>query len=216
VMSAYPAAILFDLDGTLIDSEEVWNDALREFVRRRGTALSAEVLARTHGLTEFDAMTLVHDALGWRGRNIDVDVAWVERRVGQEYTRRLPLMAGAADLLRLLRGLRIPIGLVTSTKRHLVDLALAHLGEFDVVMCGDDTDTHKPHPGPYVTAATRMAVDVRACVAIEDSIPGITSALAAGCAVLAVGGRLPRILPGIRRVDSLCEVDIHLLTSLLA
>src|SRR5690242_17517977 len=173
VMSAYPAAILFDLDGTLIDSEEVWNDALREFARMRGAAVSAEVLARTHGLTEFDAMVLVHDALGWRGRDIDLDIAWVERRVGQVYTRRLPVTKGAADLLRLLRRKRIPIGLVTSTKRPLVELALTQLGTFDIVLCHDDTDTHKPHPGPYLAAATGMAVDIRACIAIEDSIPGI-------------------------------------------
>ncbi len=214
-MCTYPAAILFDLDGTLIDSEEVWNDALRDFVRMRGAALSAEVLARTHGLTESDAMALVHDALGWRGRDLDADVAWVERRVGQEYARRLPVTAGAADLLRLLRHRRIPVGLVTSTKRHLVELALAHLGEFDIVLCGDETETHKPHPGPYLAAATRMAVEAHACIAIEDSIPGITSARAAGCAVVAVGRRLPPVLPGIRRVSTLHEVDLDLLTSLI-
>jgi HAD superfamily hydrolase (TIGR01509 family) len=214
-MSAYPAAILFDLDGTLIDSEEVWNEALREFVRMRGAAVSAEVLAGTHGLTQSDAMALVHDALGWRGRDIDVDIAWVERRVGQEYARWLPVTTGAADLLRQLRRKRIPIGLVTSTRRQLVELVLTQLGGFDIVLCGDDTDTHKPDPGPYLAAATGMAVDVRACIAIEDSIPGITSARAAGCAVVAVGGRLPPVLPGIRRVGSLREVDLNLLRSLV-
>jgi len=214
-MSAYPAAILFDLDGTLIDSEEVWNDALQDFVRMRGAALPAELLARTHGLTESDAMRLVHDTLGWRGHDIDVDIAWVERRVKEEYLRRLPLTAGATDLLELLRRQQIPVGLVTSTKRHLVDLALAQLGEFDIVLCGDDTETHKPHPGPYVAAATRMAVEAGACIAIEDSLPGITSARAAGCAVVAVGMRLPPVLPGIRRVGSLRDIDLALLRSVI-
>jgi HAD superfamily hydrolase (TIGR01509 family) len=183
------AAVFLDLDGTLIDSETIWNESIRWLVDQHGSAISEVVLARTHGLEVFQALRLVHDSLGWPLDQLETHVACVARRVADSYRARVPWRPGAQSLLCELRTANIPTALVTSSYRELVEIILCGLdgSTFDAVVCGDEVTSPKPHPEPYLTAASLLGVDVRACVAIEDSPNGAASAKAAGCTVLYIG-----------------------------
>ena len=125
---------------------------------------------------------------------------------------------GAAELLTRLDAAGVPMALVTATRRHLVVVALDTIGRghFRAVVTGDEVDQTKPHPLPYLTAAALLGVDVRRCVAIEDSPTGVASALAAGAAVLAVPAEVDlSTLTGVTLVDSLADVDVGFLTRLV-
>jgi len=225
------SAVLFDLDGTLIESDAVWDGAVSALAAERGANVAAEILAMTQGLASVDAMALVHDHLSWQGRDLAADVAWVEARVREIYLDQIRLRPGALTLIGRVRAARIPTGLVTSTNRPLVDLVLDTVGRdhFDVVVCGDDVRAPKPDPEPYLTAAARLGVPAGRCVAVEDSAPGATSARAAGCRVVLVGGLfggptggptggftggLPAV-NGDLVVESLVDVDVDMLARLV-
>jgi HAD superfamily hydrolase (TIGR01509 family) len=184
-----PAAVFFDLDGTLIESEEVWNDAVRHLARSRATEPGESLLARTRGVDLTQALTIVHNALGWHLHDLAADTEWVERWVAAAYRKGVTWRPGARNLLTQVRAARIPTALVTSSYRRIVDIVLDTLGRanFDAVVCGDEVKVPKPDPEPYVLAAQLLDVNVRDCVAIEDSQQGVASARAAGCAVLFVG-----------------------------
>jgi len=113
----------------------------------------------------------------------------------------------------------VPLGLVTMSYQRLVDPILAALGGdvFDVVVTGDAVTYGKPHPEPYLTAARLLGVAPKACLAIEDSNPGTTSAAAAGCTVLVVPHHVP-VDPGVRRIhhDTLQDLDLTRLRELVA
>lgn len=208
------SAVLFDLDGTLIESDTVWDDAVVELAAGRDAVIPRDVLALTQGLCSQDAMTLVHTHLAWDGRDVAADVAWVEARVRDIYLDRVQWRPGALALVRLVRSAGIPTGLVTSTNRPLVDLLLDTVGRenFDVTVCGDDVRRPKPHPEPYLTAAARLGVPPASCVAIEDSLPGAASARAADCRVVLVGGLSSA--DGDLTVDSLVDVRVDMLAAL--
>jgi HAD superfamily hydrolase (TIGR01509 family) len=217
LMTASPlSAVLFDLDGTLIESGRVWDDAMVALAARRGAVVPAEVLALTQGLSSPAAMTLVHTYLAWLDRDVAADVAWIEARVRDIYLDQVRWRPGARALVRRIRAAGISTGLVTSTRRELVSLVLATIrpGAFDVVVSLDDVRNAKPDPEPYLTAAARLGVPVERCVVIEDSAPGTASAHAAGCRVLHVGGDPPDTHH--LAVESLVDVDLGLLTSLVA
>jgi HAD superfamily hydrolase (TIGR01509 family) len=184
------AAVFFDLDGTLIESEEVWNDAVRHLATSRGTIAGDALLAGTHGLEHMQAMRHLHEAFGWPMEQLKAHATWVERKVADSFRAGIAWRPGAHALLSRLRLAGIPTALVTSTYRHLVEIVLDALGRanFDAVVCGDEVRSPKPDPEPYLTAARLLDVDVRACVAIEDSPTGAASARAAGCVVLYVCG----------------------------
>jgi HAD superfamily hydrolase (TIGR01509 family) len=125
---------------------------------------------------------------------------------------------GARELLDAVGDARIPAGLVTNTQRALVDVMLRTVGaaRFDAVVCGDEVARVKPDPEPYLTAAARLGVPARACVAIEDSPTGIASAVAAGCAVLAVPNQLPlRATDQVSVFPTLANIGIRQLAELL-
>jgi HAD superfamily hydrolase (TIGR01509 family) len=184
------AAVFFDLDGTLIESEDVWNDAVRQLAASRAAEATESLLARTRGADVTHAMTIVHKALGWGLHDPSEDAALISRWVADEYRRGITLRPGARGLLSRVRDAGIRTALVTSTYRGLVEIVLDTLGpaNFDAVVCGDEVKLPKPDPEPYLTAARLLNVDIRACVAVEDSALGAASARASGCAVLLVGG----------------------------
>ena len=125
---------------------------------------------------------------------------------------------GAAELLASVHTAGVPMALVTATRRHLVEVALQTIGRshFDAVVCGDEVDETKPHPLPYLTAAKLLGVDIRHCVAIEDSPTGVASAAAAGAAVLAVPCEVELTgTDGVWLVGSLVGVDVGYLRRLV-
>ncbi|MGN9919531.1 HAD family hydrolase [Micromonospora palomenae] len=210
--------MLFDMDGTLVDSEKLWDVALQELAAEYGGTLSDGARRAIVGTSMAESMRIVHDDLGQPERDPQVSIDWINARILELFRTGLRWRPGALTLLRAVRAAGIPTALVTSSGRPLVEVALDTLGRdsFDAVVCGDEVDLAKPHPEPYLTAARLLDVPIGRCVAIEDSPTGVASALAAGAAVLAVPAEVP-IAPidGVHQVESLTAADLELLAALL-
>jgi HAD superfamily hydrolase (TIGR01509 family) len=180
-------AVLFDMDGTLLDSEKVWDVALDDLAEWLGGRLSTAGRTRMVGTPLGRSIAILHDDLG-----VDADAeasgAYLLSRAAELFARPLPWRPGARELLDAVAAAEIPAGLVTSTHRSLTKLALRTLGadRFAAVVCGDDVPATKPAPDPYLVAAAELGVTPENCVAIEDSPVGLRAARAAGCAVLVV------------------------------
>lgn len=214
-----PAAVLFDMDGTLVDSEKVWDIALHDLTRHAGGTLSEAGRAAMVGGSMASSMAVLRAELGQPDRDEAADVLWLENRVEELFRQGLVWRPGAMELLHAVRAEGLPTALVTSTRRRLVEVALDTLGRenFDVVVCGDEVSAPKPDPAPYLTAADLLGVKIGECVAIEDSPTGMAAAVASGAAVLAVPSELE--LPetdGAHLRDSLEGVDLAFLGALLA
>ena len=211
-----PAAVLFDMDGTLVDSEKVWDVALNELaVREAGRHLSAVARREMIGSSMVTSMRIMREDLAL---DHEPDSDWLIERVFELFAQGLIWRPGALELLRAVREQGLPTALVTSTGRKLVEVALETLGRenFDVIVCGDEVAVPKPDTTPYRLAAELLEVPVEQCVAIEDSPTGMASAVASGAAVLAVPSELE--LPptdGVHLRDSLVGVDPAFLGSLL-
>jgi HAD superfamily hydrolase (TIGR01509 family) len=211
-----PAAVLFDMDGTLVDSEKVWDVALNELaVREAGRHLSTAARQAMIGSSMVTSMRIMSEDLEL---DHEPDHDWLIERVFELFAQGLIWRPGALELLRAVREQGLPTALVTSTGRKLVEVALETLGRenFDVIVCGDEVAVPKPDPTPYRLAAELLEVPVEQCVAIEDSPTGMASAVASGAAVLAVPSELE--LPetdGVHLRDSLVGVDPAFLAGLL-
>jgi HAD superfamily hydrolase (TIGR01509 family) len=216
------AAVLWDMDGTLIDSEKLWTVALDELMVRLGTALSDRTRESMIGSNmRRSTLILLAEAGVEPTAETMADVeAWLNQRMAVLLRRDLPWRPGALAALTSVRESGVRTALVTSTERMLTEVALDSIGRhyFDVIVCGDEVDgEHKPLPRPYRLAAELLGVDPADCVAVEDSMTGVTSAVAAGCTVLVVPAEAP-VPPGERRVlrESLVGVDADLLAGLLS
>jgi HAD superfamily hydrolase (TIGR01509 family) len=212
------AAVLFDMDGTLVDSEKVWDVALHELAALYGGVLSGPARQSMVGSSMADSMRILHTDLDQPWRDPVAGSSWLNRRVSELFAAGLEWRPGAQRLLRTVRAAGIPTALVTSTARELVEVALNTLGRdrFDVVVCGDEVVRTKPDPAPYLTAARLLDVPIERCVAIEDSPTGVASARSAGAAVIAVPCDV--VLSDVDEVtvlDSLTNVDLADLVALV-
>ncbi len=210
--------ILFDMDGTLVDSEKVWSVGLDQLAAYLGGRLSDAARHAMVGTSMGQSMRILHADLG-----VDADeaesVRYLEERVSAMFADGLIWRPGAPELLAAVRSAGIPTALVTATRRHLVEVALLTLGpaNFDAVVAGDDLDETKPHPAPYRTAAHLLRGDPTRCVAIEDSPNGIASAQAAGCVVIGVPCEVGLgHLENVHLVDSLADLTVDGLRDLVA
>ncbi len=217
VQAALPSAVLWDMDGTLVDTEPAWMQAEADLVTEHGLTWTAADSARMIGLPLLAAA----DVLIAHGVDAPAE-AIVERLLGQvvaQVRAEVPWQPGALELLAALAEAGVPCALVTMSYRALTDAVLAGApdGAFAVVVPGDEVTHGKPHPEPYLIAAARLGVDVRACVALEDSPPGIGSALASGARTIGIKHIVdvpPR--PGLSRVGSLEQVDLGVLARVVA
>lgn len=203
-------AVLFDMDGTLVDSEKLWFVALGELAATIGGVVSARARTAIIGAAMTRAVDIVHGDLGARGRDPLADIAWLEERVHGMITERGPAwQPGARELLTTVRDEGVPTALVTSSARRVTEATLRTLGSFDVVVTRDDVARPKPDPEPYRRAAELLALPTECCVAVEDSAAGVTSARAAGAAVIAVssGQNLPT-MEGVHHRRSLLGVGV--------
>ncbi|MGC9669932.1 HAD family hydrolase [Planosporangium sp. 12N6] len=210
--------MLFDMDGTLVDSEKVWDVGLRELARQYGGELSAPARARMVGTSMAESMDILHTDIAQPWRDPEASVTWLEERVHALFTAGLIWRPGARELLAAVRAAGVPTALVTATRRRLVEAALGTIGahNFDVVVCGDEVTHGKPHPEPYLTAAAKLGADPWRCVAIEDSPTGLTSAQAAGCRVVAVPCEVAVVVTGdVVEVASLEQLDVAALRKLV-
>ncbi|MFC8585324.1 HAD family hydrolase [Streptomyces sp. NPDC057217] len=204
------AAVLFDMDGTLVDTETLWWDATEEVAARLGHRLTAADAPEVVGRAVEDTAAHLVRTTGMSG------TAGVASALTTAFRRRVdagaPLRPGAGRLLAELESAGVPFALVSASPRSVVDAvtggALARV-PFAFTLSADDTARTKPHPDPYRTAARRLGVPVEDCVAVEDSPDGTASADAAGCVVLVVPSLLP-VEPGPGRVfaESLEEVSL--------
>ena len=200
--------MLFDMDGTLVDTEPYW--------------IAAEyALVEAHGGTWSDehAHSLVGNALLESGRyirehgGVDLEPEVIVDRLLDDVISStaadVPWRPGAQELLAALAEQNIPCGLVTMSYVRLAQTVVDQLppGAFATIVTGDEVSAGKPHPEAYLTAAQRLGVDPARCVAIEDSPTGIASAEAAGCVILAVPHHVPiEPAPGRTLMTSLTDV----------
>lgn len=213
-----PAAVLFDMDGTLIDSEKLWDVALNELAAHYGGRLSDSARLAMVGSDLTTSMRLLHDDLGQPWRDARGGAEWLTRRVAELFAVGIEWRPGAAGLLRAVRDAGVPTALVTSTERGLVEVALRTLGRhhFDVVVCGDEVPATKPDPAPYLAAVAALGVPAGQCVAVEDSPAGVASAHAAGVAVLAVPAEVMLTVPaGVALRTTLAGLSVEDLAALV-
>jgi HAD superfamily hydrolase (TIGR01509 family) len=191
-----PAAVLWDMDGTLVDTEPYWIEAEQALVAEHGGVW-----------TEDDAHALIGNPLPVSAEYIrtrggvdlppDEIVELLIDRVAARVRDRVPWRPGTRELLEELGDDGVPCALVTMSYARLAEAVTAQLpaGTFAAVVTGDQVRHGKPHPEPYLTAAARLGVRPEHCLAIEDSPPGAASAAAAGAAVVAVPCVVP-VPPG--------------------
>jgi HAD superfamily hydrolase (TIGR01509 family) len=203
------AAVLWDMDGTLVDTEPDWIAAEFELVEEHGGTWSHEHAMNLVGNDLLDSGRYIHEHAGIDLQPSDI-VEELLTRVMARLSTTVPWRPGALELLTDLRERGVRCALVTMSYRRFVSPILATLpeGTFEVVVTGDSVSQGKPHPEPYLKAACLLGVDPSAAVAIEDSNTGARSAEAAGCTVLVVENHVP-VLTGDRRVfaDSLVGVS---------
>lgn len=214
-------AVLFDMDGLLVDSEPLWFEAEMAVMERLdGDWTHADQLALFGGSLRSSAAYLL--SRGRREATVEEVAGWlVGTMAGLVTERDLPLMPGAIDLLGQVRAAGLPAALVTSSERVIAEAVLARLAghgvEFGTTVCAEDVSQHKPHPEPYQRAASLLGVDPAWCVALEDSPNGVAAAEAAGCVTVAVPGlaAIPAV-PGRLVARSLAELDLATLAGLVA
>jgi HAD superfamily hydrolase (TIGR01509 family) len=190
-----PAAIIFDLDGVLLDSEQRWNEAKEALVREAGGTWLEKAPEVMMGMSSPEWSAYLRDDLGVQ-RDLDAINDDVVRRMHKSYEDGLPLLPGALETVRALAA-RWPLGLASSSNREIIDVFLERSGVgdlFGATVSSEQVERGKPAPDVYVETARRLGVDPRACVAIEDSANGLRAAHAAGMPVVAAPN--PHYPPG--------------------
>jgi HAD superfamily hydrolase (TIGR01509 family) len=182
-----PEAVIFDLDGVLLDSEQRWNDAKEALVAEAGGTWRDEAARTMMGMSSPEWVAYLRDELGvpWEAERVNREVV---RRMREGYAEGLPLLPGALECVRALAE-RWPLGLASSSNRELIDLFLDVGGVRDLfraTVSSEEVARGKPAPDVYVAAARGVGADPARCVAIEDSENGMRAAHAAGLTIVAV------------------------------
>ncbi|CAM3807446.1 HAD family phosphatase [Nocardioides marinus] len=198
--SAAPAAVLWDMDGTLVDTEPYWIATEHAMADKYGGTWSQEQALSLVGNDLLSSGRVLKEAWGLPQSPAEVVEELLDGVVAR-VEESVPWQPGAPELLASLRDAGVPCALVTMSYERFVAPILRHLPAetFRVIVTGDQVERGKPHPEPYLTAAASLGLDPQDCVAIEDSNTGAKSAEAAGCAVLVVENHVP-VLDGPRRV----------------
>ena len=204
-----PAAVLWDMDGTLIDSEPYWIAAEIELCARFGVGWTKEDGLRQVG----NPLTKTGTELRQRGVHLPIEtiVEHLSGRVTMQIREHAPWQADAFDLLRKVLAAGIPCALVTMSYRSMAEALLARVPEaFAAVVTGDEVVNGKPDPEAFLLAATRLGVDITECVAFEDSPAGVGSALASGAHTVAIQRLVPvAAAEGLSRMTSLADLTVE-------
>ena len=185
-----PQAVVFDLDGVLLDSEQRWNEAKEALVRETGGSWRPDAPAAMMGMSSAEWSAYLRDVVGVP-MEPDAINREVVRRMEEGYARGLALLPGAGEAVRALAA-RWPLALASSSNREIIDLVLRVAGFedlFRVTISSDEVARGKPAPDVYLEAARRLPADPARCVAVEDSDNGLRAAAAAGMTAIAVPNR---------------------------
>jgi len=199
-------AVVFDLDGILVDSEHVWDDVRQQLAEECGGRWHDEASRDMMGMSSPEWSRYMHDVIGLRETPEEIN-AEVVRRMETVYRESLPLIPGAAEAVERLAACW-PLGLASSSNRELIDFVLdvSGLGRwFVATVSSEEVPRGKPAPDVYLEAARRLDVSPERCAAVEDSENGILSAKAAGMRAIAIPN--PRYPPA---EDALAEADLVL------
>jgi HAD superfamily hydrolase (TIGR01509 family) len=180
-------AVVFDLDGVLVESEEVWDEVREAYVRERGGRYDEDVQRALMGMSSPEWSRYLHERAGVPDEPQAINDE-VVRRMLAAYRDHLPLIDGAVDAVRRLAQL-YPLALASSSNRELIDtvLLVAGLAQlFRATVSSEEVAHGKPAPDVYLEAARRLGVDPQHCAAVEDSHGGIRSAKSAGMRVIAI------------------------------
>ncbi len=188
----FPRAVLWDLDGTLIDSEHYWAISQNRLAKQYGATWTDEDERGVIGSSLYDSSELIRQKFGIQDRSVQEIIDHLTDEVIEQMRASLPWRPGALELLLELKQAGIKTAMVTMSMRRMA-LAVADaipFPAFDAVIAGDDVRFGKPHPEPYLTAAEKLGFHPRECIAFEDSITGLTSAVAAGTNAVGVTNML--------------------------
>ncbi len=180
-------AVIFDLDGVLLDTEELWDEVRESLTRERGGSWSDRAQADMMGMSSTEWSRYMHDVLGLAEPPEEISRE-VVRRMLDRYAERLPLIDGAIEAVEHVAA-RWPLGLASSSNRELIDRALEVSGlarYFRATVSSEEVERGKPAPDVYLDAARRLSVEPARCAAVEDSASGIRSARDAGMRVVAI------------------------------
>ncbi|WP_127504341.1 HAD family hydrolase [Actinoplanes solisilvae] len=180
-------AVVFDLDGVIIDTEEVWEEVRRGYVAEFGREFRPDTQDRMMGMSTGEWSAHLADEVGVP-RTAEQVAADVLGRMAERYRTSLPLIPGSVETVRRL-GDRFPLGLASSSARILIDQVLETAGltgAFQVTLSTEEVPRGKPAPDVYLAAAAKLGLDPAVCAAVEDSSNGLRAAGAAGLAVIAV------------------------------
>ena len=205
-----PAAIIFDMDGLLFDTETLYQEAILLAAAEGGHEIAVDVFNRTVGLPWAESRALLLSHFGEAFRVDEFQATWV-RHFWVIAETRLALKPGTLELLDTLDQFRLPRAIATSSSRRTVERHLtAHnlMGRFEEIVAHGDYDRGKPAPDPFLKAAERLGVEPRLCLALEDSHNGIRSASSAGMMTVMV----PDLLEPTDEIRALCIFvtrDLH-------
>lgn len=180
-------AVVFDLDGVIVDTEQVWDEVREELARERGGRWHERAQADMMGMSSPEWSAYMHDVIGLPESPEQINTEVVERMLAR-YRERLPLIAGAVGAVHRLAA-EFPLAVASSSNRPLIAAVLdgaGIAGLFAAVVSSEEVERGKPAPDVYLEAARRLGVEPARCAAIEDSANGLRSAHAAGLRVLAL------------------------------
>lgn len=180
------AAVLWDMDGTIVDSEPFWLEAEYQIARKYGVEWTLEDAISHVGLG------IPETALSMQQKGVPLEIDEIVDAMNVSVVSQLresaPWRPGALELIQELKTQGIPMALVTMSYQEMAHLVneLTGLDAFDVIVTGDTVRNSKPHPEPYLKAAAELGVDIEQCVAFEDSVNGAASAVASGALTVAI------------------------------
>jgi HAD superfamily hydrolase (TIGR01509 family) len=206
-------AVVFDLDGVILDTEELWNEVREGLAHERGGRWSDRAQADMMGMSSSEWSRYMHEVVGLQDPPEEINREVLQRMLDR-YAERLPLIDGAVEAVRRIAA-EWPLGVASSSNRELIDRALdvsALEPLFRATVSSEEVERGKPAPDVYVEAARRLGVDPRACGAVEDSSNGIRSAHAAGMYVVAIPNPA---FPPVDDALALADVVLDAITKLV-
>jgi len=213
----FPKAVLWDMDGTLIDSEPYWMLSESRLAKQYGSTWSEKDALQLIGNDLFHASDILRSQFGIEDMTTREVIDRLTEEVIEQLRTKLPWRPGALELLVELKKAGIKTALVTMSMRTMALTVADQIDfqAFDVVVAGDDVTNGKPHPEPYLRAAELLGVAPEDCLAFEDSPTGLASAEAAGCHAIGVTNII-NLPPGPNRriISSLTEVTMENIATL--